>query len=79
MIHVHSPPALDRRKVRQHCSTCGKRRTIVGWFYEWYGWLETCLGCGEQWSGGEQLSRPFERGWRQKRIKSAKRKWSGPK
>lgn len=75
MIHIHSPPAVIRRKSRRHCPTCGKRTTFVGWFYEWYGWSITCLSCGDKWNDGFREARPFARGWRQQNIAAAKRRW----
>ena len=76
--HIHDPEPVIRKKFRSHCPTCKSRRTMVGWWYEWYGWDVTCLGCGEQWSGEEMCERPFERGWRQRNIERAKRRWKEP-
>ena len=65
--------AIEKR--RKYCSNCDARRTFVMWFQEWYGWHVTCLGCGEQWQDGERLDRPFERGWRQQNIETARKLW----
>ena len=54
------------------CPTCERPRRMLGQHQEWYGTTWTCCGCGEQWSDGEQHSRPFERGWRQANIRRAR-------
>jgi hypothetical protein len=42
----------------------------------WYGHIVTCTNCGDRWGLGEGMfGRPFERGWRQKRIDSALAEW----
>lgn len=72
MIHIHSPQPTERKKKRMRCPTCGKRRTFSCAFTPWYGWLETCLGCGDSWQDGERMPRPFARGWREKAIQRAR-------
>jgi hypothetical protein len=41
-------------------------------FQEWYGWMLTCTGCGEQWQDGEHGGREFRPGWRQESIRHAR-------
>jgi hypothetical protein len=74
-VHIHSPEVIERRIVAGDCPTCGKWTRFVGFFYEWYGWFETCLRCGDQWSGGELLERPFKPRWREENIRNAKKHW----
>jgi len=63
----------DMERVRvDFCPTCKRRRQFYCWFQEWYGWHETCTGCGDAWTDGEMHERPFQRGWRQKAIAGAK-------
>ena len=42
------------RLARQWCIHCGKERFFVLWHEEWYGWVGTCLKCGEsdEWLPG---------------------------
>ncbi|MFD5221430.1 hypothetical protein ACFWMH_27695 [Streptomyces tendae] len=42
----------------------------------YYGPNITCCGCGDSWSCGELLPRPFRRGWRTAEIAKAKRAWT---
>lgn len=74
-LHIHAPKADERQLYRLKCPTCKKPRFFLAWFYDWYGWDQTCLGCGEHWSGGEMCERPFMRGWRKKSIDAAKKRW----
>lgn len=76
MIHVCVSPPTKMEKVRRKCPTCGATRTFLVIFYEWYGARMTCLACGDCWSDGEMLDRPFCRGWRDERVVLAKEKWA---
>lgn len=71
-IHVYAPAGEHFVGVN-HCPTCQRMRRMHGWYVEWYGTTWTCAGCGDQWSDGERLPRPFARGWRQRNIKHARR------
>lgn len=65
------------RRIR-HCPTCKRRRRFViveGWS-AWYAPTLTCLGCGDSWSEGWRMERPFRRGWRQEAIAQAKAQWA---
>lgn len=63
-------------KIRvAYCPTCKARKRAVAAFEDWYGWTETCLGCGDCWTDGEMHERPFARGWRKQSVDSAKRLW----
>lgn len=73
MSHLKRTDFTDGRVRRLKCPTCEKRTKFFGRFEAWYGWLITCLSCGDQWQDGEMLPRPFERGWRTKSVKRAKR------
>jgi hypothetical protein len=42
--------------------------------YEWYGTLWSCMACGDSWSDGERLERPFSRGWRAEKIAYLKKR-----
>ena len=63
------------------CPVCHERHRIIGTDRgAWYGILWTCCGCGDSWADGEILPRPFQRGWRQKAVAEARRRWvaAGP-
>lgn len=70
-IHICAPAPDDVQLIRGHCPTCGSSRRLTAQHYEWYGWSVTGLRCGEGWSDGERLARPFERGWRKKSVRTA--------
>jgi hypothetical protein len=69
-------PIVDVIQIdRGYCPNCAKRRFVLRWHQEWYGWNETCLRCGEQWQDGQRLERPFCPGWRKLRVARAKQLW----
>jgi hypothetical protein len=69
------PPSFPIRRILA-CPTCKQRRRMAGRdFGPYYGPTVTCLGCGDSWSSGEMLERPFKRGWRKESIATAKRAW----
>lgn len=74
-VHICQPATVTFRSVR-HCPTCGRRRRFVGVAAVWYGATWTCLGCGDSWGDGERIERPFARGWRQRSIDIARRRWA---
>ena len=67
VIYVCTAEAIYWSIRRWKCPNCGKRRMLVETF-EWYDALVSCLKCGDQWSGGERLERPFARGWRERSV-----------
>jgi len=74
-VHICTSPVVEKHLVRKICPTCGKRRYMTCFSYEWYDTDFTCLKCGERWSGGERLDRPFCPGWRKKSVENAKKQW----
>lgn len=72
---VCRPPSFPIRRIL-NCPTCKQRRRMAGRdFGPYYGPTVTCCGCGDAWSCGEMLDRPFKRGWRQEAIAGAKQAW----
>lgn len=72
----HRPAAMDVRLIR-HCPTCQQRRRFAGFDQPpWYGLTVTCCTCGDTWSDGERMQRPFARGWRQKSAAKARATWA---
>ena len=69
-IHAPQPTRIERRRIK--CPTC-QRRTFIGALYEWYGWLITCLHCGDRWQDGERMPRPFAPGWRKDNVRRARK------
>lgn len=70
--HIWAPQP-DIAEVRvQFCPTEDTETEMLCQHFEWLGWDITCLSCGEKWGDGERLARPFERGWRERRIEEAK-------
>jgi hypothetical protein len=67
-------PTTFNWRTRRHCPTCVRIRWMHVAEAIWYGATITCLGCGEAWSDGERLRRPFARGWRQDAVRRARRK-----
>jgi hypothetical protein len=69
------PPSFPIRRILT-CPTEGRRRRMAGRDHgPYYGPTITCLGCGDSWSCGEMLDRPFKRAWRKEAIAAAKRAW----
>lgn len=69
------PPSFPIRRVLD-CPTESRRRRMAGHDHgPYYGPILTCLGCGDSWSCGERLERPFRRAWRRDAIASARRDW----
>jgi hypothetical protein len=74
-VTICAPASFPIRRVMQ-CPTCDKRRRFAGFDGgPYYGPTMTCLGCGDSWSCGERLDRPFKRSWRIEAIAKAKRAW----
>ena len=75
-VHILWTTFSEVRAVRVHCPTCRPFRVAaVAAFQEWYGWMVTCLRCGESWQDGEMLMRPCEPGWRPKAIQAARTRY----
>lgn len=64
-----------RRRVH-HCPTCERRRRFAVLVAEWYPAIWTCCTCGDSWSEGGRMDRPFARGWRAESSRRAKRAWA---
>jgi hypothetical protein len=75
MIHIHAPAPRSIRIQRMWCPHCDKWRFMVNRNYEWYGLYATCLKCGDTWTNEGPLARPFERGWRKRRVAEVKADW----
>ena len=74
-VIVCRPDSVTGRRVRE-CPTCKTRRRFVVQSFVWYDSIWTCCTCGDEWSAGERLARPFHRGWRAERSAVARRKWA---
>lgn len=69
------PPSFPIRRILT-CPTEGRRRRMAGRDHgPYYGPTITCCGCGDSWSCGELLARPFRKAWRKDAIAKAKRAW----
>jgi len=73
-VHICRPLTVWGRYI-VWCPTCERNRSFVGMHQAWYDPIYTCCGCGDSWSGGQRLPRPFQRGWRPKSIKVAQDRW----
>ncbi|NUP18361.1 MAG: hypothetical protein HOZ81_20210 [Streptomyces sp.] len=72
---ICQPTSFPIRRIVT-CPTEDRRRRMAGRDHgPYYGPMLTCLGCGDAWSCGERLERPFRRGWRQDAIAEARRAW----
>ena len=68
-----TPTTFNWRTVRP-CSTCDQRRWMLVEEAVWYGATITCLACGDAWSDGERLPRPFSRRWREEAVARARKR-----
>ena len=67
-----------RRRIL-YCPICERRTRHViqdEGAESYYSPIIRCVRCGDMWSDGELLQRPFRRGWRQERIARAKQLWA---
>lgn len=71
IVHINAPAADSKIVVERECGSCQTDARLFCEHVPWYGWTVTCLSCGEEWQDGERMPRPFERGWREKRIAEA--------
>lgn len=75
-MHIHFT-VFDRVETRIiKCPNCKRRRKFLCEHQDWYGWLDTCLTCGDRWQDGEMLPRPSERDWRKGVVDKAKQRLS---
>ena len=70
-IFICAPKSIEQVINIIHCPTCDGDQKFMCEFYEWYGWSQTCLNCGERWNDGEREERPFMPAWRKKSIEEA--------
>jgi len=74
-VVICRPPSFPIRRILT-CPTEGRRRRMAGRDHgPFYGPMLTCLGCGDSWSCGERLERPFRRGWRKDAVTEAQQAW----
>lgn len=73
-FHICRPKTVVVRMVTL-CPTCKTRRRMVASCTTWYSPIATCCTCGDSWSDGERLPRPFARGWRQQSSARARSAW----
>lgn len=71
-VHICAPPVTDHEVKAMKCPVCGCYANILIECWEWYSPQATCLMCGNAWSDGELMERPFCPGWRKERIARAK-------
>lgn len=69
------PQGFAWRSVR-HCPTENRRRRMLVVAFVWYPPTITCLGCGDAWSEGGHLVRPFARAWRRAATARARTQWT---
>jgi hypothetical protein len=75
MIHICSPASLYVRAIRT-CPTCQHYGRWAGFEQVWYGTTWTCLNCGDSFTDGYRIARPFARGWRTKSIRHGRTFWA---
>jgi transcription initiation factor TFIIIB Brf1 subunit/transcription initiation factor TFIIB len=77
-IHIYAPPREIRIIQASCCPDCQRTEpAMVDDFTDGYNAAEVvCLCCGNGWSEGKLCPKPFERGWRQRRIADAIRRFN---
>ena len=71
-VHICRAKNTSTERMTLHCPYCEKEVDFLVETFQWYPSTLTCLNCGDEWQGDERSERPFVRGWRDKRIASAK-------
>ena len=71
-VHIYAPPVVKVEVSAMKCPFCGCYANILVECWEWHDAQATCLMCGDAWSDGERMERPFCPGWRNARIEQAK-------
>lgn len=74
-LHINRPDSIAVRRI-MHCPTCDCCRRFSAVDQLWYGPSWTCLACGDGWSEGERLERPFRRDWRKESRRRARETWA---
>ena len=74
-VIICRPRYLIERRILK-CPTCDTRRRFAIIVELWYGDTKHCLTCGDVWQDGYRLDRPFKRGWRERRLKTARELWA---
>lgn len=78
VIVCTTPTVATRRHISACPGRCGgqRRRVVSAWpASPYYGPVFTCCACGDQWSDGELLARPFAPGWRDRNTTKALAVW----
>lgn len=76
-LTICTPPQGIMRRLVQQCPVCDRRRRMVAIYGgAWYGDMVICLGCGDAWSEGWRMERPFLRGWRAASKAKARAAWA---
>lgn len=71
-IHICRGSKDEERVSYMKCPSCKREHAqFYGWRQDWYGWTITCTECGEKFSDGEWLERPWKAGWREENILKA--------
>lgn len=68
-------PAYWLRREYTRCPVDECITEMVTRFEAWYDPVTWCTKCGDAWSGGELLERPFRRGWRAGAVRVARELW----
>jgi hypothetical protein len=74
-IHINRP---DNRFLRCRILRCpfeGRKQEMVVRYEEWYLPTIYCCGCGDSWSEGGRVPRPFHRHWRRDRVREYRKLW----
>ena len=76
-VILHSTSPCTLKKEDGDCPVCKKKTSFLWEVFAWYPSISTCLNCGDVWSEGELLQRPFSPGWRSRNIQKALKRLRG--
>ena len=75
MLTICRPSDRFLRKEVHYCPMCMCRTEMAVRYEAYYGVTSHWCRCGDSWTDGELIERPFARGWRGRAVRRARELW----